>query len=433
MLGQEQDSIGGRLDSSQIFSGTYHELSVSVDGAQKVHWDMDKVETNGEVVSDNGNFNFRTTGDVVSNSTITDEDTSITIDVLANDYDVDGDTLSITQIQGQNINADGSVIITDSSGNMIGTAQVVDGKIQFNPDGVLKALNTGETQDVVFDYTVSDGLTTDTANVTITITGNDDHTVVLNNNANYDDTFSDTIDDVIIGGNGSTTVWSGSGNDTIIGGDGNDNLRGEFGNDTIDGGLGNDKLYGDGNEGSGSNYSYDPNGADTLSGGAGDDALYGGAGDDALYGGTGNDFLSGDTGSDILSGGAGDDEIVFDEIDSSIDGGKGLDTLIIDENVTLDLSIVSDKISNIEILDLNQGDQNITLHVDDVLKVTDTDNLLRIVGDSNDTINLDSAEWKLGSFKTDAETGHGNVMEYISQADPTVTIEIDDDITIIEN
>ena len=60
-------------------------------------------------------------------------------------------------------------------------------------------------------------------------------------------------------------------------------------------------------------------GADQLNGGAGDDQLYGGAGADKLTGGDGNDLLVGGTGNDKAYGEAGADTFVFAKGDTFLD------------------------------------------------------------------------------------------------------------------
>jgi len=142
----------------------------------------------------------------------------------------------------------------------------------------------------------------------------------------------------------------------------------------------------------------------------------------------------------VVEGSDGDDRISFD-MDEHVDGGEGLDTLVIEEDMSIDFSGLSDNISNIENIDLGEGTQEITsLSVNDVLDMTDTDNLLRIDGeldtDGNkvDSINLntqgDDAEWTLGDFKTDAETGATYQEVTGVENDQTVTLEISTDITI---
>ncbi|MDB2562567.1 cadherin-like domain-containing protein, partial [Sulfurimonas sp.] len=141
----------------------------------------------------------------------------------------------------------------------------------------------------------------------------------------------------------------------------------------------------------------------------------------------------GDVGeSGHINTGSGDDKIIIDNfISGSIDGGEGLDTLVFDDGGDINMSALDDSISNIETIDLGTGDQNITsLTTEDVLNVTDDDNVLRIDGDGNDEVNLDSSEWTLGNFKTDAETGQQYQEVTGEVGDETVTLEISTDVTI---
>ena len=57
---------------------------------------------------------------------------------------------------------------------VLGVAHVVNGEIEFIPADGLDSLNDGENRDVVFEYTISDGDKTDTANITINVTGSND-------------------------------------------------------------------------------------------------------------------------------------------------------------------------------------------------------------------------------------------------------------------
>ncbi|AYO15175.1 tandem-95 repeat protein [Vibrio owensii] len=82
-----------------------------------------------------------------NDSTTTDEDTPVTIDVLPNDTDVDGDTLTI-------VNA--SVPAEQ------GTVEIVDGKLVFTPAENFNG-------DATISYTVSDGALEDEAEVSVTV------------------------------------------------------------------------------------------------------------------------------------------------------------------------------------------------------------------------------------------------------------------------
>ena len=84
----------------------------------------------------------------VDDADTTDEDTPVTVDVLDNDSDVDGDTLTVTNATDP---ANGSVVIN------------ADGTITYTPDPDFNGIDS-------FDYTISDGNGgTDTATVDITV------------------------------------------------------------------------------------------------------------------------------------------------------------------------------------------------------------------------------------------------------------------------
>ncbi|MDE8742315.1 Ig-like domain-containing protein [Pectobacterium polaris] len=97
------------------------------------------------------------------------------------------------------------------------------------------------------------------------------------------------------------------------------------------------------------------------------------------------------TGADV-EGGEGDDLITLSTLDfTQIDGGNGIDTLVLDgTDLNLDLTALGLKIDNVEIFDLGQnGTNSITLDLDRALNVTDRpeDDLL-IVGGEGNQVNL---------------------------------------------
>ncbi|WP_324172704.1 Ig-like domain-containing protein [Sulfurimonas sp.] len=304
-------------------------ITVAVNGDNKLSSSVEhpQIETIGLNTFDNDNgigydnIVVQNTNATIRNST--DEDSSIIIDVLANDKDVDGDALIVKEIQGQDVSGGKTVNVISTDGNdiVLGTARVVEGKVEFTPSEILQEMNYGENQDVSFEYTVSDGTTSDTGSVTINVTGANDRNTVI-----------DTVGDA--------------------------------------------------------------------------------------------------------KSSAGNDEIIFDANDTLIDGGEGLDTLVMQGDTNIDFSGLSNKILNIETIYLSAGEQNITsLSVYDVLTMTDNDNSLRIDGDTSDSINLDvlgaDAQWKLGDFKTDAETGAIYQEVTSGEGDSTVTLEISTDIELI--
>ncbi|HHX8677550.1 TPA: tandem-95 repeat protein, partial [Vibrio alginolyticus] len=94
-----------------------------------------------------------------NDTTITEEDSSVTIDVLPNDTDIDGDTLSI---QSASVPSDQ------------GTVEIVDGKLVFTPAENFHG-------DAEISYTVTDGSLTDQATVNVTVNAANDTPVVESN------------------------------------------------------------------------------------------------------------------------------------------------------------------------------------------------------------------------------------------------------------
>lgn len=94
----------------------------------------------------------------------TGEDTSLTLsfdDLLANDTDFDGDTLTVTRV--------------DALSSLGALISVTDGNVIYSPAGVFDALKEGETVTDTFTYTVDDGRGgSATATVSVTVTGTND-------------------------------------------------------------------------------------------------------------------------------------------------------------------------------------------------------------------------------------------------------------------
>ena len=104
----------------------------------------------------------------VDDTATTDEDTALAVnaaDLLANDYDFDGDALNIT-----------AVAPTSANGIAVG----FDGRtISYDPAGAYDHLADGETATDTITYTVDDGRGgTDTATLTVTIEGRNDAPVL---------------------------------------------------------------------------------------------------------------------------------------------------------------------------------------------------------------------------------------------------------------
>ncbi|SCA57729.1 putative Outer membrane adhesin like proteiin [Candidatus Terasakiella magnetica] len=118
----------------------------------------------------------------VDDISTTDEDQPVVINLLGNDTDLDGDTLSITKIDGQDIVAGETITLSDGSGTVTLND---DGTVTYDPADDLAG-------DVDFSYTISDGQGgTDTATATVSIDEINDGPVAL------DDAFSGLEDNAI--------------------------------------------------------------------------------------------------------------------------------------------------------------------------------------------------------------------------------------------
>jgi len=250
-----------------------------------------------------------------------------TIDVLSNDVDANGDTLSvsinsaaasgllvlnnnntITYTPGSNYNGVDSFTYTIADGNGgVSSATVNISDIPLNSvpiaqddtligseDGVLTGnllIDNGNGADSDADgdpltVTPDNIITEQGGRVVVTADGNFTYTPLTD----FDgfDSFNYTLND------GQGGVGVGTANITInmdqyIGGSGNDTIYGDSGGDLIQGGTGKDYIYG----------------------GDGDDILYGheSTDRDEIFGGNGNDTIYGYS-WDLLTGGKGDDNYI---------------------------------------------------------------------------------------------------------------------------
>ncbi|EAQ11253.1 Hint domain-containing protein [Maritimibacter alkaliphilus HTCC2654] len=261
---------------------------------------------------------------------------TVTIDVLANDTDPDGDDANLQVISA--VASEGSVVI--------------------NPDGTLTYTPTVDGY-VTVDYTIQDedGLT-DTATVTILVndgivegTDGDD----LIDTGYTGDPENDMVDagdnifpgkgpddDIIEGYDGDDTIYAGDGDDDVRGGDGSDTVYGEDGDDIIDTSAPTEASdYGFAPGETVAGWPFAPttpdqwvpddadedNDKDTVFGGAGDDTITTGDDDDTIDGGTGDDTIDGGLDDDTIQGGDGNDYIIGGHGSDDIDGGAGDDEI----------------------------------------------------------------------------------------------------------
>ncbi|MEX0317297.1 MAG: spondin domain-containing protein [Ruegeria sp.] len=149
--------------------------------------------------------------------------------------------------------------------------------------------------------------------------------------------------ETINAGNGNDIVEAGGGDDVVNGGNGDDDLFGEDGNDQLSGGNGDDNL--DGGEG-----------ADALRGGRGDDLLEGGDGADRIEGGRGDDEIEGGAGDDIICAGVGDDIINGGFGNDRLEGNRGADTFVFEDDFGDDVIADFEAFANGDVVDLTAVD-----------------------------------------------------------------------------
>ncbi len=234
--------------------------------------------------------------DAVDDSDSTEFETPISIDLLDNDTDLDGDSLTVTEAtvpadQGTLDNQGGGNFLFTPADGFEGTATVsytiTDGNGGF--DSAVHTIEVGE------DPTPPDGVVDGEEFGEEMGPGyNDDNDPTDGGGDQIDG--DDGDDDVIDGNGGDDTINAGQGSDTVSGGEGDDSIEGGASGDgdELDGDEGNDTLIGGG-------------GDDTLDGGADDDVIDGGADDDSITGGDGNDSVIGGGGNDTINTGGSED------------------------------------------------------------------------------------------------------------------------------
>ncbi len=238
--------------------------------------------------------------------------------------DVDGDALTFS-VMGQDLNSGTleTTEVTGAFGTLTFTADADDSdtfsykyELDTSHDNILKlASDYAANKSLVdeFDYNVEDAHTS--AGGTLSININD------------------------------VQSWDGLGGKLMFDTGEDESLTGTEHNDVIFGSGGDDILFG----GDGNDYLFGGDGNDTLYGGDDNDHLYGGAGNDYLDGGDGNDFLDGGDGTNHLYGGDGNDVLVFHKGDT-IDGGEGIDILLVREDSLDDFFTADNDVSNMEII-----------------------------------------------------------------------------------
>ncbi|WP_155496302.1 retention module-containing protein, partial [Comamonas testosteroni] len=163
--------ITGSIDHSASQGGNNGVYTVTVTAT----------DPSGATTSQNFNWDVTNPAPSAADDTgTTDEDTTLNVDaqngVLANDVDPDGDTLTVSQVNGATASV-GTPTAGSNGGTFILNA---DGSYSFNPGNAFQYLATGQTATSSITYTVTDSEGgTSTATLTITITGQTDALPVI--------------------------------------------------------------------------------------------------------------------------------------------------------------------------------------------------------------------------------------------------------------
>ncbi|MEG3640982.1 cadherin-like domain-containing protein [Magnetococcus sp. PR-3] len=142
--------------------------------------------------------------------------------------------------------------------------------------------------------------------------------------------------------------------------------------------------------------------------------------DDVLLGGMGDDILQTAGGADLVHAGAGDDQIhVIDGGFKRVDGGAGVDTLLVEGE--LDLTALDHlALENIEEISLQtEGTDTLTLDAVDLLSMTDDLNQILIRGDEQDQVDL-VGTWQQQSQQQLEEVRYNH---YVGQGGGTLLVE----------
>ena len=134
----------------------------------------------------------------------------------------------------------------------------------------------------------------------------------------------------------------------------------------------------------------------TARGGASDDTLGGAGGPHRIAAGHGDDVVLGGGGPEVLYAGAGDDTIVLADLGfRRVDGGAGVDTLVLPVGVFVDLGVLGRRVRGIERLSI---DGALRLGLSDVNRLSDRSNTVTVVGAGQ--VTLDGGAWLRGGDQT---------------------------------
>ncbi len=413
LLDNDHDPDGDPLavtNTGMFTTGIGGQVQIAADGtfAYRAPTSFTGTDTFTYTVTDGagGTATATATIDVVSSNTApvaVDDAFDVAIDggatgnVLANDFDADGDPLTVTS----------AGTLTTAQGGML--ALFADGSFDYKP-------LAGFTGTDGLTYVIEDGRGgTAIANITFTVTAG----VTLNGTPNADRLVGTVADDVIDANDGDDLLIGLAGADRLAGGAGIDTVSYEDSAAAVQISLESGTAFGGDAEGDvltgienviGSAFD------DYIRGDTGDNVLWGGAGDDELLGYVGDDVFMGGPGADRHMGGDGVNRIDYSASDAAVDVNIDLERGL-GGHAEGDYIEKTDNVTGSAFGDLIVGDRDVNMldggAGDDVLSGAGANDEL-LGGDGDDTL--------IGGAGADTLTG-GAGIDTASYADAAARVE----------
>lgn len=352
------------------------------------------LDINYTVSDDNGTdqgtvtFTINGIGDdpiAIDDTAQTIENEVLLIDVLANDIDLEGDLEIIAHSSGESIGG--------------GTVSVVDGKIEFDPGTDFYYLGVGESVDLIINYEVSNGTGGDNGELTLTVTGKATPTISIDDisanevdeTATFTVTLSETSDQTItvdysVAGGTSGTL-------TFLAGETSQTFTSSWADDNV--------------------FEIDETFTATLTNPT--NAI--------ILDETGTLTVIDDDGPQAkLDSSSASTIWIYSADDDTIIGGEGHDTLLFENGDDVNLSTIF--AVDLEKIDISEnGINDISLTLQDLIDITDSDNHLIITGGNEDFVTSTGEGWVQGSDQI-IDTG-----TYHTYTSGTGTLLIDENIT----
>jgi hypothetical protein len=176
--------------------------------------------------------------------------------------------------------------------------------------------------------------------------------------------------------------------------------------------------------------------ANTLTGTSGNEIFVAGAGDDTLIG---------NGGMDVFNAGAGNDTITINASNitalaqtgtgnrARVDGGGNIDTLVLDGGgLTLDLTNISNiRIQDIEKIDITgSGDNDLILNLNNVLDASTSTNILKVLGNSGDSVNA-SGFAKISGDETEGSITYDVYTHSGANTDANAALWVQQDVGVV--